>query len=94
MQVVYGHLDEPDTQDIRRGVSYLRLRPGVCACILHNATSFIVFDNTEGTDLDVFAVDLQIVLLCKMLQHRWQSCSSSPQACLRQLSPPRFTAII
>ena len=28
LQVVYGHLDEPDTQDIRRGVSYLRLRPG------------------------------------------------------------------
>ncbi|DBA67352.1 hypothetical protein WJX79_001524 [Trebouxia sp. C0005] len=26
-KVVYGHLDEPDTQDIRRGVSYLRLRP-------------------------------------------------------------------
>lgn len=26
-KVVYSHLDEPDTQDIERGVSYLRLRP-------------------------------------------------------------------
>ena len=28
MQVVYGHLDDPEGQDIQRGVSYLRLRPG------------------------------------------------------------------
>ena len=26
-QVVYGHLDDPEGQDIQRGVSYLRLRP-------------------------------------------------------------------
>lgn len=26
-KVVYGHLDDPETQDIQRGVSYLRLRP-------------------------------------------------------------------
>ena len=26
-QVVYGHLDDPEHQDIQRGVSYLRLRP-------------------------------------------------------------------
>lgn len=29
LQVVYGHLDDPEGQDIRRGVSYLRLRPGL-----------------------------------------------------------------
>lgn len=28
IQVVYSHLDEPGTQEIERGVSYLRLRPG------------------------------------------------------------------
>lgn len=28
MQVVYSHLDDPHNQDIERGVSYLRLRPG------------------------------------------------------------------
>lgn len=27
-QVVYGHLDDPEGQEIERGVSYLRLRPG------------------------------------------------------------------
>ncbi|CAJ0941499.1 unnamed protein product, partial [Mesorhabditis belari] len=26
-KILYGHLDKPDTQDIERGVSYLRLRP-------------------------------------------------------------------
>jgi aconitate hydratase len=26
-KVLYGHLDEPQTQDIERGTSYLRLRP-------------------------------------------------------------------
>ena len=28
MQVVYGHLDDPQGQDLKRGVSYLKLRPG------------------------------------------------------------------
>jgi len=27
-QVVYGHLDDPENQEIERGVSYLKLRPG------------------------------------------------------------------
>ncbi|KCV69387.1 aconitate hydratase, mitochondrial [Fonticula alba] len=31
-KIVYGHLDEPHTQDIERGVSYLRLRPDRVAC--------------------------------------------------------------
>lgn len=26
-KILYGHLDQPKTQDIERGVSYLRLRP-------------------------------------------------------------------
>ena len=26
-KVVYGHLDDPEGQDIQRGVSYLKLRP-------------------------------------------------------------------
>ena len=30
-QVVYGHLDDPENEDIRRGISYLRLRPGMLA---------------------------------------------------------------
>ena len=29
LQVVYGHLDDPENQEIERGVSYLRLRPGM-----------------------------------------------------------------
>ena len=29
VQVVYGHLDDPEGQDIKRGVSYLKLRPGM-----------------------------------------------------------------
>jgi hypothetical protein len=28
LQVVYGHLDDPANQEIERGVSYLKLRPG------------------------------------------------------------------
>ena len=36
MQVVYGHLDDPQGQDIQRGVSYLKLRPGMkCIGIAH-----------------------------------------------------------
>ncbi len=31
VQVVYGHLDDPESQDIKRGVSYLNLRPGASA---------------------------------------------------------------
>ena len=31
-KIVYGHLDQPETQDIERGVSYLRLRPDRVAC--------------------------------------------------------------
>lgn len=27
-QVVYGHLDDPESADIQRGVTYLNLRPG------------------------------------------------------------------
>lgn len=27
-QVVYGHLDDPENAEMKRGVSYLRLRPG------------------------------------------------------------------
>ena len=26
-KILYSHLDKPDSQDIERGVSYLRLRP-------------------------------------------------------------------
>ena len=28
LQVVYGHLDDPASQELKRGVSYLKLRPG------------------------------------------------------------------
>ena len=31
-KIVYGHLDDPEHQDIKRGVSYLRLRPDRVAC--------------------------------------------------------------
>jgi aconitate hydratase len=31
-KIVYGHLDEPETQEIVRGQSYLRLRPDRVAC--------------------------------------------------------------
>ena len=31
-KILYSHLDEPETQDIERGVSYLRLRPDRVAC--------------------------------------------------------------
>jgi hypothetical protein len=30
-QVVYGHLDDPEGQELERGVSYLKLRPGAPA---------------------------------------------------------------
>ena len=30
VQVVYGHLDDPEGQEIQRGVTYLNLRPGGC----------------------------------------------------------------
>ena len=36
MQVVYGHLDDPnDAGTVKRGVSYLRLRPGDFAVYAH-----------------------------------------------------------
>ncbi len=35
LQVVYGHLDDPQGQDIQRGVSYLKLRPGDAGFWLH-----------------------------------------------------------
>lgn len=28
-KIVYGHLDDPHNEDIRRGQSYLKLRPDV-----------------------------------------------------------------
>lgn len=31
-KIVYSHLDEPKEQDIKRGVSYLKLRPDRVAC--------------------------------------------------------------
>ncbi|CEG79930.1 Putative Aconitate hydratase [Rhizopus microsporus] len=31
-KIVYGHLDDPESQDIERGKSYLRLRPDRVAC--------------------------------------------------------------
>ena len=31
-KIVYGHLDDPENQDIDRGVSYLKLRPDRVAC--------------------------------------------------------------
>lgn len=31
-KVVYGHLDNPHDADIRRGASYLKLRPDRVAC--------------------------------------------------------------
>jgi aconitate hydratase len=31
-KILYGHLDEPEKQEIERGVSYLRLRPDRIAC--------------------------------------------------------------
>jgi hypothetical protein len=30
-QVVYGHLDDPEGQELERGVSYLKLRPGAAS---------------------------------------------------------------
>lgn len=27
-QIIYGHLDDPEGQELVRGVSYLKLRPG------------------------------------------------------------------
>ncbi len=27
-QIVYGHLDDPETSGLERGVTYLKLRPG------------------------------------------------------------------
>ncbi|KAJ9528630.1 hypothetical protein QJQ45_020393 [Haematococcus lacustris] len=46
-KIIYGHLDEPETQEIKRGVSYLKLRPGkdkgvakdVQQCVLYGLTS-------------------------------------------------------
>jgi len=28
LQIVYGHLDDPETSGLERGVTYLKLRPG------------------------------------------------------------------
>lgn len=33
-KILYGHLDDPHNQDIVRGVSYLKLRPDVCVCLI------------------------------------------------------------
>lgn len=36
MQVVYGHLDDPQGQEIKRGASYLKLRPGMLLLLQHS----------------------------------------------------------
>lgn len=42
-KIVYGHLDDPHGQDIRRGESYLKLRPDVSlsSCCLFDYLLFL-----------------------------------------------------
>lgn len=40
-KIVYGHLDRAEEQEIKRGVSYLRIRPDRVA--LQDATAQVIF---------------------------------------------------
>jgi aconitate hydratase len=40
-KIIYGHLDDAKNQDIKRGSSYLRLRPDRVAC--QDATAQVIF---------------------------------------------------
>lgn len=43
-KILYSHLDQPDSQDITRGESYLKLRPDRVA--MQDATAQVVFNFT------------------------------------------------
>ncbi|KAG5461486.1 MAG: aconitate hydratase, partial [Olpidium bornovanus] len=44
-KIVYGHLDDPAEQDIKRGTSYLKLRPDRVAC--QDATAQVSYGGSE-----------------------------------------------
>ena len=53
-KIVYGHLDQPHTQDIERGVSYLKLRPDRVAC--QDATAQMALLQFMSAGMDTAAV--------------------------------------
>ncbi|KAI8092417.1 aconitate hydratase [Gilbertella persicaria] len=53
-KIVYGHLDDPKTQEIIRGQSYLRLRPDRVAC--QDATAQMALLQFMSAGLDTVAV--------------------------------------
>lgn len=49
-QIVYGHLDDPETSGLQRGVTYLKLRPGEAALrLLRDALAAAVRASPELT---------------------------------------------
>src|SRR5947209_2977637 len=49
-KVLYSHIDEPETQDIERGKSYLKLRPDRVACQDATAQMAIMQFMSAGMD--------------------------------------------
>lgn len=49
-KILYGHLDKPETQEIERGVSYLKLRPDRVACQDATAQMAILQFMSAGMD--------------------------------------------
>lgn len=98
-KVVYGHLDNPHDADIRRGASYLKLRPDVSwlHIIFHSKVHIYWFihnyTHSHLVDLSVIFPVLSDVLiklnsesLARMLPHKWPFFSSWLLVCQQSLS--------
>ncbi len=94
-QNVYGHLDDPEHQDIQRGVSYLRLRPGaaartlVLACLFRFDTAVLAGSLCAAVRAPAPA---QTAWRCRMLRRRWRCCSLCPRGCRPRRCRRLFTA--
>lgn len=69
-KIVYGHLDDPHGQDIRRGESYLKLRPDV-SCPL--VAFLIIFSSSDSlySLLPPFSLSSPSVSPVKMPLLKW-----------------------
>lgn len=89
-KVVYGHLDDPENQDIERGVSYLRLRPG--SATRQPAELGTGRPRHQLLTGPLLPLCVQTAWRCRMRRRRWRCCSSSPRACRRWRCRPPSTA--
>ena len=66
-KILYSHLDDPEGQDIERGVSYLKLRPDRVACQDATAQMAILQFMSAGLDQVQNPVTVQYVSINPIL---------------------------